>query len=80
MGCHFGLDSAAFGARAVVATDVNDQGVVEFAEIFDGLDDPSDLIVGVGKVGSIDVRLLDKQLLLVPTEGNPIPVVPSAMA
>ena len=32
---------AAFGARAVVATDVDDQGVVEFAEVFDLLDDPS---------------------------------------
>ena len=61
----------AFGARAVVATDVDDQGVVEFAEVFDRLDDPSDLIVGVGEVGPIDVRLLDKELLLVPAEGIP---------
>ena len=61
----------AFGTRAVVATDVDDQGVVEFAEVFDGLDDPSDLIVGVGEVGPIDVRLLDEELLLVPTEGIP---------
>src|SRR6201984_3668084 len=28
----------AFGARAVVATDIDDQGVVEFAEIFNGLE------------------------------------------
>ena len=61
----------AFGARAVVATDVDDQGVVELAEVFDGLDDPADLVVGVGEVGPIDVRLLDEELLLVPTEGIP---------
>ncbi len=34
----------AFGARAVVTTDVDDQGVVEFAQVFDGLDDPTDLM------------------------------------
>ncbi len=56
----------AFRARAVVATDVDDQGVVELAEVFDGLDDPADLVVGVGEVGPIDVRLLDEELLLVP--------------
>ena len=43
----------AFGARAVVAADVDDQGVVEFAEVFDGLDDPADLVVGVGEVRPI---------------------------
>ena len=62
----------AFGARAVVATDVDDQGVVEFAEVFDGLDDPADLIVGVGEVGPIDIRLLDEELLLQQTEGIPL--------
>ena len=43
----------AFGTRAVIAADVDDQGVVEFTEVFDGLDDPSDLMVGVGEIGSI---------------------------
>ena len=62
----------AFGARAVVATDIDDQGVVELAEVFDGLDDPADLMVGIGEVGSIDIRLLDEELLLVPTEGIPL--------
>ncbi len=62
----------AFGARAVVAADVDDQGVVEFAEVFDGLDDPTDLMVGVGEVGPIDVRLLDEELLLLPTERIPL--------
>ena len=45
----------AFGARAVVATDVDDQGVVELAEVFDGLDDPSDFMIGIGKVSAIDI-------------------------
>ena len=61
----------AFGARAVVAADVDDQGVVEFAEVFDRLDDPADLVVGVGKVGAVDVRLPDEQLLLFKAEGIP---------
>jgi len=43
-----GAVEVAFRARAVVATDVDDQGIVELAEIFDGLDHPSDLIIGVG--------------------------------
>ena len=55
-----------FGARAVVATDIDDQGVVEFAQVFDGLDDPADLIVGIGEVSAIDIRLLDEELLLHP--------------
>src|SRR4029450_6237310 len=59
----------ALGARAVVAPDVDDQGVVELAEVLDGLDDPADLMVGVGQVGPIDVRLLDEELLLFPAEG-----------
>ena len=62
----------AFGARAVVATDVDDQGVVEFAEVFDGLDDAADLIVGVSEVGPIDIRLLDEELLILKTEGVPL--------
>ena len=56
----------AFGARAVVAADVDDQGVVELAQVFDGLDDAADLVVGVGEVGPIDVGLLDEELLSPP--------------
>ncbi len=62
----------AFGARAVVAADVDDQGVVQFAEVFDGLDDPADLVVGVGEVGPVDVGLLDEELLLLPIERIPL--------
>jgi len=62
----------AFGARAVVTADVNDQGVVEFAEVFDGLDDSSDLMVGVGEKCSIDVRLFDEELFLLEAERIPL--------
>ena len=61
----------AFGARAVVAADVDDQGVVELAEVFDLLDDAADLMVGVGEVGPIDIHLLDEELLFQQTEGIP---------
>ena len=62
----------AFSARAVVAADVDDQGVVEFAEIVDGLDDPADLIVGVRKVRPVDVHLFGEELFLFPREGIPL--------
>ena len=62
----------AFSAGAVVAADVDDQGVVELAEVFDGLDDPADLVVGVREVRPVDVGLLDEELLLLPTEGIPL--------
>jgi len=68
----------AFGARAIVTTNVDDQGVVEFAEVFDLLDDATDLMVGVGQVGPIDVRLLYEELLVLKTEGVPFgqPLLP----
>jgi hypothetical protein len=62
----------AFGARAVVATDIDDQGVVQLAKVFDGLHDPSNLMVRVGKVGPINVRLPDKELFLVPAQRIPL--------
>ncbi len=62
----------ALRARAVVAADVDDERVVEVAEVFDRLDDAADLVVGVGLVGRVDVRLLDKELLLVPAERIPL--------
>ena len=62
----------AFGAGAVVAADVDDQGVVELAEVFDGLDDAADLMIGVCLVRGIDLHLLDEELLLLPVEGVPL--------
>ena len=60
-----------FSARAVVAAYVDDQGVVELAEVFDCLDDSADLMVGVCEVRPVDIGLLDEELLLLPTEGIP---------
>ena len=65
----------AFGARAVVTRDVDDQGVVKFAYVFDGLDDAADLMIRVGQVGPEDVGLFDEQLLLLEAKG--IPLLPS---
>ena len=53
-------------ARTVVAADIDDQRVVELAEVFNGLDDAADLMVGVGQISRIDIRLLDEELLLLP--------------
>ena len=53
----------AFRARTVVAADVDNQRVVELPHILDRLDDPADLVVGVGEVSPIDIRLPDEELL-----------------
>src|SRR5262245_63524633 len=58
-------DRCALGARAIVASNVNDQGVVELAQIFDGLDHATDLMVGVGPVSGEHIRLADEHLLFV---------------
>ena len=63
--------STAFCARPVVAADVDDQRVVELAQILDRLDDPPDLVVGVGEVGGVDLGLPDEQLLLLETQAVP---------
>ena len=46
-----GVPRMTFSARAVVASDVDDQRVVELAEVLDLLDHTADLVVGVGGVG-----------------------------
>ena len=58
----------ALGAGAVVAVDIDDQRVVELAEVVDRLDDAADLVVGVGDVGGEDFDLPKEQLLLVGVE------------
>ena len=62
----------AFGARAVVAADVDDQGVIELAQVLDGLDDAANLVVGVSEVSPEHVGLLDEELLLVPAQRIPL--------
>ena len=62
----------AFGAHAVVAEDVDDQRVVEQAQLLDGFDDAADLVVAVGHVGGPDVDLAKVELLLVGRQRLPL--------
>ena len=42
---------APFRTRAIVTFDLHNEGVVEFADVLDHLDHPTDLVVGIGNVG-----------------------------
>ena len=53
----------AFGAGAVVAVLVDDQRVVELAQVLERLDHPADLVVVVGHVGGEHLDLPDEELL-----------------
>src|SRR5215813_11931471 len=66
-GCHLvrGTEYGAFRARAIVAADVDDECVVEFAHVLDSLDHTADLMVGVSRVCGKDIRLADEKLFLV---------------
>ena len=57
-------DRGAFGAGAVVAADVDDERVIELAQVFHRLDDPADFVVGIGHIRGEDIRLADEHLLL----------------
>ena len=67
---------AALGARAVVADDVEEERVVEFADLLELRDEPADLVVGVlGEAGE-GFHLPLEELLLRrrscrPTRGSP---------
>ena len=52
-------------------TDVDDQRVVELALVFDLLNYPANLIVGISRVGGKDVRLTDEELLFIGAERLP---------
>ena len=58
-----GAHRRALGRGAVVAADVDDDGVVGFAQALDGLNHAADFVVGVGEIRAIHVRLLDEELL-----------------
>ena len=62
----------AFGARAVVAADVDDQRIVELPDVLDSLDNPADLVVGVGHVGGENIHLPQEELLLIRRELIPL--------
>ena len=62
----------AVGARAVVARDVDDQGVVQHAHVFDGLHDTADLVVGQLGKRREELLIADRDLFLV--GGQRVPV------
>lgn len=66
-----GSEHASFGAGAVVTFNVDDEGVVELTQIIDGLNNPPDLMVRVGHVGSKHLSLVREQLLALFVERIP---------
>ena len=64
---------AAFGAGAVVADDVEEQRVVQLAEVFDRLHHAADLVVGVRGEAGEHFHLPREQLLLVGASACPSP-------
>ena len=61
----------ALGARAVVADDVHDQRVVELAGRREAVDQPADLVVGVGHVRGVVLHQPGVDLLRVGRTGRP---------
>ena len=66
--CH----QRALGAGTVVAIDVDDQRVVELAQVLDLLDDAADLVVGIGRIARKHLRLSREQFLLVGRQCFPL--------
>jgi hypothetical protein len=64
-------DRRTFRARSIVAADIDDQRVVEFALIFDFLDHFADFMVGICGVSGKDISLTDEELLFIGTECFP---------
>ena len=61
----------ALGAGSVVADDVEDQRVVRFSFFLHGIQNAADFVVGVGKIGGIDLCLSCEELFLVGWERVP---------
>ena len=77
----FGVPSMRpFGARAVVADDVDDERVVELPHVLHGLDHAADLIVGVRRVAGEDLGLARVEPLLDRRERVPLGEDPPARA
>ena len=65
-------DERAFGARAVVAANVDHEGIVEFTHVIHGLNDPTDLMVGIGDIGAEHLSLAYEEFLLIGGERVPL--------
>lgn len=53
-----------FGARTVVPLNIDDKGVAELAKVFDSLNHPADLMVGICRKSREDIGLTDEQTFL----------------
>src|SRR4029450_13519865 len=62
-------ERSAFGTRAIVPANIDDQGVIELAHVFDGLNDATNLMVRVGDISAEYFRLMGINLLLQGREG-----------
>ena len=67
-----GPEHSAFSAGPIITADIDDEGVVQFTQVFYLLNDPADLIVGVGDVGSEYFRLVRVDLFLGRTNCFPL--------
>ncbi len=59
---------AALGAGTIIAVDVDDERVVEPAQVLKGLDHAADLVVIIGAIGGEDFHLPDEEFLLLVCE------------
>src|SRR5260370_31834815 len=66
VGCHLVKCSlqSAFGARTVVAANVDNERVIELALILNFLNDPANLMVGIGDISSENLSLARVEVLL----------------
>jgi hypothetical protein len=65
-------DRRSLGAVAVVAFDVDDQRVVELADVLYRLDHATDFVVGIGRIGGKHLDLADEHPFLVRCERVPL--------
>ncbi len=71
---------AAFGARAVVAHDVDHERVVELADLVDRVDDAADFVVGVGGEGREDLHHAGVDAFFLLRAASPRPAASRAAA
>ena len=64
-------DDGAFGARAIVAADEDDQRVVELAHVLYCLNDAANFVIGIGHVRGEDLGLTREKLLFLGSERLP---------
>ncbi len=62
---------SAFGAGTVVPLDVDDQRIVQLAEIFNRVEDAAHLVVGIGQRRGVDLHHAGKDLPLVSSQRVP---------